>query len=127
MFARRYCVVAALGLLGLAGCGPPKLDVEKTFEFAGSGEVKAVDLPAIKQPQKVTVEFSSDGDVMVLIFNASDAESLEGASADKALAKTEKPTKSGSISADVPANTETRVVVRPQGKGPVKIHVTNKK
>ncbi len=129
MRARQFCVVAALGLFGLAGCGPPKLDEKRTIELDGGTEIKSIDLPSIKKPQKVTVEFTADAEVAVAIFKESDVPegNLFAASKDKALAITDKPAKSGSISAEVPENTATRVLFASKEKAKVDAHVTNRK
>jgi hypothetical protein len=127
----RFVSVAmvAVASIGLAGCGPAKLDVNKTYTL-DVGEAQAIDLPAIPKPQKITVEFSATaGDVTVLVFKESDAKGTDGlldADLGKSLGK--KTGKSDSFTVDVPENTATRVIARgATKKTDVTLKVTNTK
>jgi hypothetical protein len=122
-------VLVAVTLVWLSGCGPARLNVNKTLEL-DSEEVKAIDLPAEPKPQKLTVEFSSsDGDVSVYVFKESDAKGEEGlvtAAANSKKALADKAGTSGSLSVDIPENTATRVIVRSRGKKTsVNLKITN--
>src|SRR5689334_4048759 len=117
----------ALGALFLAGCGPAKLNENRKMDLL-DGEAKAIDLPAVSKPQKITVEFSSpDTEVSVLVFKAEDAKGDEGIlGADAAKAIAYKKGKADKFTADVPENTATRVVVRGAGKKTeVQLKITN--
>lgn len=123
--------LVAVALVWLAGCGPAKLNVNKTLELDSDG-VNSIDLPAEPKPQKITVEFSSsDGEVSVYVFKEDDAKGEAGllaapAKADKALAK--QTGQAGSLTADIPENTPTRVIVRSEGKKTnVTLKITNQK
>jgi hypothetical protein len=121
--------VVVAGLLGLAGCGPAKLDVNHTLSIE-PGEAKALDLKAQPKPQAVTVEYDSAAvEVTVGLFKAADVPDadMEAVPLTKAL-KGETGKKDGTFTADVPADTATRVVVRGANKKTdVKLHVTNRK
>ena len=131
MLARLVPVVAiALGLASLSGCGPDKLNVEKTLNLSAEYPARSVDMPPQKKAQTITVDFTSSADVLVLLFKEDDAkgdDAILTAGEAKALGK--QKGKSGSFSAEVPANTATRVVARdPAGaKADVQIKITNKK
>jgi hypothetical protein len=119
---------AALCLLFLAGCGPAALNVSKTLDLE-TDEARAIDLDAQSKPQKITVEFkSSEGDVSVFLFKEEDAKGDEGLlTSDPTKAIEKKKGKEDSFSADVPANTPVRVIVRGAAKKTkVDVKVTNK-
>ncbi len=122
--------VFAIGSLFLSGCGPAKLNENKTLTLDAEVSARAIDLPAVSKAQTINVEFSSsDGDVTVLVFKQEDAkdnDSLPSAPSSKALVK--KRSKGESFSVDVPENTATRVVVRESAaaKTDVQVKVTNK-
>lgn len=128
MIARMAAAAVLLAGLALAGgCGPARLDQNQTAEIS-PGSPKLYDLPAVPQPQTVTVEYdSSAGPVEIGIYRATDEEDAETVRPDKAL-KHAKGESKGSISAEVPANTATRVAVGAlKGKTSVKLHMTNRK
>jgi hypothetical protein len=130
MLARLSPFILALGLGLVAGCGPAKLNETKTWPGISSGDIKALDVPAITKPQKVTVEFtSSSADVTVIAVKESDArgdKGLQDADPSKALAK--KSGKSGEFAVDVPENTAIRVIVlNVTAKTDVTVKVTNSK
>jgi len=129
MPARTALFALALALPLAAGCAPPKLDESRTWTM-GVGETNSIDLPAITKPQKVTAEFtSSAADVTVLIIKESDAKGEAGlTNIDEGKAITKHKGKSGSITADVPAGTATRVVATgANSKTEVTVKVTNSK
>jgi hypothetical protein len=126
-YARSGLVAVALALLAPAGCGPAKLNEERTYTMDAT-EVQTLDLPAIAQPQTVTVEFSSSASpasvYLLQNFKADDAQMIP--TKDQILAT--KQGKEGTFSADVPAKTATRVLIRGlSAKTEVKLKVTNKK
>jgi hypothetical protein len=95
-----------------------------------SGDIQALDVPAITKPQKITVEFTStSADVTVIAVKESDArgeKGLENVDPSKALAK--KGGKSGEFNVDVPENTAIRVIVlNVTAKTDVTLKVTNSK
>ena len=118
--------VVLAGLLAVPGC-TGKLDQTKSFETA-PGSPKLFDLDASSGPQTITVEYeSTDGPIEVGIYNAKDEEAAEMIRPDKAL-KYERDKTKGSIAAEVPANTPTRVAVGGmKGKTTVKLRMTNTK
>ena len=128
MFARLVpAAVVAAGLVALPGCAS-KLNVSKSYDM-DAGEAKSVDLDPQKNPQKLTVEFtSSDGDVSVLVFKEADAKTADDLiTADSKKALGQAKGKTGTVTADLPANTGARVVVRDaQKKTKVDLKVTNK-
>ena len=129
MLARLFPFILALGLGFVAGCGPGKLNESRTWPMT-SGDIQALDVPAIAKPQKITVEFTStSADVTVLAVKESDASGKEGlvnADPSKALAK--KSGKSGEFTVDVAENTAIRVVVtNVTAKTDVTLKVTNTK
>src|SRR5262249_7841591 len=119
MLARFASVpVLAVAFLFVAGCGPAKLNQEKTLALDTEVMARSIDVDAQSKPQKITVEFSSsDGDVEVCVFKEADAkgdDALLGAPTNKAIAF--KKGKSDSFVAEVPENTPFRVIVRGIGK-----------
>jgi len=127
MFLRFSALALGIGLVAVAGCGPAKLDVNKTYTL-DSGDTQFVILDAQSKPQKITVEFESSADLTVMLIKSSDLGKDEDNFVDvkKAIAF-KKGEKSGSFSGDVPENTETHVIVRnPSAKANVKLHITNK-
>lgn len=125
----RFLTVAAFaaGLLFLAGCGPAKLNVSRSYDV-GPGEANAVDLDAQPKPQKLTVEFKATEEVTVLVFKAADAKGEDAIlTVDAAKSLAQQKGKSGTVTADVPENTATRVVVRGAAKtSKVDLTITNK-
>jgi hypothetical protein len=129
MLTRLLPAAAIAAVLALAaGCGPDRLNESKSYTIepmTGDGFV----LPAQPKPQKITVEFnSSECEVTVLLFNYADAKDDQQAlTADAKKALGHQKGKSGTFTADVPANTETRIVVRDGvKKTKVDLKVTNK-
>ncbi len=113
----------------LPGCGPAKLNESRTIEL-DSGDAKAIDLDGQHKAQTVTVEFSSpNAEVSVYLFKADDAkgdDGLLGADPSKALAM--KKGKSDTLSAEVPADTPTRVILRnATEKTSVNVKISNQK
>ena len=103
---------------GMTADGPITLD-----------EPKIVLLDAQSKPQNITVEFeSTDSPVTVLLIKDSDLDKDDegGFAAPKKALAFKQGEKSGSFTAEVPANTATRVVVRSSNKTNVKLHITNK-
>jgi hypothetical protein len=126
VFARSLtAVLAAVLVLSAAGCGPPILDEQRKISLS-PGEAKSADLPAVDKPQKLTVKFDAGAKVNVYIFKAADVSELTSLPADKAIKK-EVGAKSGTLTADIPAKTATRVVVDGAEKSTeVSLHLTNK-
>jgi hypothetical protein len=124
------CAAVAVALLSLAaGCGPPKLNVKQTFSLE-AGIPKGIDLPAVNKPQRITVEFtSSAAEVSVYIIkNFKGEEGLGDQPPTKAQTLEMQRGKSGTVSADVSPDTETRVVVRDaRQKTEVSLTVTNRR
>jgi hypothetical protein len=132
MFLRPFAsLVAGLWILGLAGCGPARLNETRTWSLTSGTSARALDLPAQPKPQTITVEFSSTAnEVSVYLFKADDAKGEDGiAFADSKLALGGKSKSKGdSFSAEVPANTATRLIARSGGRDTeVTIKVTNQK
>jgi len=118
-----------IGLLTLAGCRPDKLSDVSTVTLDDASSAKSRDLPAQKLPQTITVEFTSPvNEVSVLVFKRADVpdnDSLDSADSAKAIGKVLN-SKGDKLSVEVPANTETRVVVRNKGKkAEVNLKITN--
>jgi hypothetical protein len=127
MPTRPTLVAAALGLL-LAGCGPAKLNENKSYTLT-PGDAQSLDLPAISQAQKITVEFTSSA-VNVNVHIIKDFKDRDGLDAPPSKNQTlaEKQGKEGSFAVDVPANTATRVIVRgANAKTEVTLQLTNSK
>jgi len=126
MFIRLAPVVfLAIVSLALTGCAA-KLNESRSYTLQpelGEGFF----LSAQQKPQKITVEFTADGEVTVLLFKADDAKSDEAAlMTDEKKALGFKTGKSGSFTADVPENTQTRLVIRGASKTTkVDVKVTN--
>jgi hypothetical protein len=123
-----FSCLLVVGLLTVAGCGPAKLDVTKTYTLE-PGDGRAIDLDAQSKAQTLNVDFSSTaGEINVLVMKKDDAPSdddLLTADAAKALASKLKA-KEGTVTAEVPANTAVRVIIRDAAKtSEVKVHVTN--
>lgn len=131
MLARTVCSCILVGTaLGFGGCGPARLDETKEYQME-PGLARALDLGAQSKPQTLNVEFaSSDGAISVLVVKKDDAPSeddLISVPSSKAIASKVNET-SGSFTAEVPANTATRVIVRDaEKKASVTLKVTNRK
>ncbi|HEY2909726.1 MAG TPA: hypothetical protein VGI99_05745 [Gemmataceae bacterium] len=130
MFARSTIVaIASVGFLGLAGCGPAKLDMSQTYEMT-SDDARILRLDPQPKPQTIHIQFeSTQALVTVLLAKAADATGSNEDAAmtpiDKAIAF-KKGEKSGDFTGEVPPNTATVVIIRDvQGKTSVKVHVTN--
>ena len=129
MFARPFAFLLASGLVALSGCGPAKLDVEKTYTL-DSGDAKIVLLDAQSKQQNITVAFeSTDSPIIVLLLKDSDLQKDDDGSfmaTSKAVAF-KSGEKNSSFTAEVPANTASRVIIRgAASKTTVKVHITNK-
>lgn len=128
---RINCLVTlAVGLVsvGWPGCGPARLDVVRTIELEPA-VAHLLELPAQSAAQTITVEFSSDQNVHVLLFRAADVPDADAASsvaANRALAA-QKGTQ-GRFAADVPAKTATYLILRDSPKkARVEVKVSNRK
>jgi hypothetical protein len=130
MLVRLACLtVLAAGSLLLAGCGPAKLDVSKTWKLE-PGEARSIDVGVQSKPQTISVEYaSSAGEVTVCVFREADCKTdddLIDTPSSKAIAS--KKGKGETFTADVPENTAVRVVARnPTESSNVTLKVTNKK
>jgi hypothetical protein len=126
------CRLLPVGVVALvlAGCGPAKLDVSKTYSLNVETPAHSIDLDAQTKPQTINVEFSSsEGDVSVLVFKKSDVptdDDLLIAEPKKAIAM--KKGKTETFTVDIPENTPVRIIVRMElKKTDVQLKVTNKK
>jgi len=124
-------VAAALLLASINGCGPAKLNDTRTLNLDGFGDIQVLELDPQPKPQTIRVEFStSGGEVSVFLYKEEDVRGNEGvvnANPAKAIAKSTKK-KEDNISAEVPPNTATRVVIEcGSKKTEVKIKITNSK
>ncbi len=128
---RPALLVFALAVLFAPGCGPGKLNETKTLTLDKEVSVRAIDLPANKKAQKITVDFtSSDGEVFVGAFKQEDAkddDALTSVVSTKALGS--KKGKADSFTVDVPENTAIRVIARGHtaAKTDVTVKLTNSK
>ena len=121
---KRILTVAVL-VSGLAGCSAPKLEQSKDYEM-DAGSYQDMILDKQSKPQKITVEFSSTaGSVTVGAYKAEDAKNITNTDPKKAL--TEQNGKQGTLNFEVPANTETHIIIGSNGKTQVKVSVTNQK
>ena len=127
MFLRAFSSFFGIGLVALAGCGPAKLDVTKTYTL-DAGEPQIIFLDAQPKPQKITVEFeSSASPITVLLIKDEDVPKDEDGfiSTSKAIASKSNE-KAATFSGDVPEKTASRVIIRnASGKTSVKVRVTN--
>lgn len=120
-----------IGIACLSGCGAGKLNENKTLILNGEFSAKSIDLPSQSKPQTLYVEFTSKGgEVSVYIFKEEDAKGEDGlanARATKALAK-KIDSKGDTLSADIPENTPSRVIVRSGGRdAEVNLKISNQK
>lgn len=126
MFLRALAPFFAIGLVALAGCGPAKLDVTKTYTL--ESEPQIIFLDAQPKPQKITIEFeSSASPITVLLIKDADVPKDEDGfiPTSKAIAF-KSGEKAATFSGDVPENTATRVIIRNAStKTSVKVRVTN--
>jgi hypothetical protein len=123
--------IVTVGILLLSGCGAGKLEVSKTMALGANVEAMSIDLDAQSKPQTLYIEFTSNGgEVSVYVFKEEEARGEDGlatARGTKAIAK-KTDSKGDNFTADIPANTATRVIVRCGGRtAEVKIRVTNQK
>jgi hypothetical protein len=122
----RLGILLTLTLLWVGGCGPKRLNVSKTFNV--DGDMPYLEFDAQPKPQTIQVEFTSTGEVSVLLYKEEDLrgkDALINAKPEKALGKVIKGTE-GRFSAEVPPNSATRLVI--DGgikKAEVKVKVTN--
>lgn len=127
---RRLLPAGAIALV-LAGCGPAKLDVSKTYSVGGDTPVQGFELDAQSKPQTLTIEFSTAGDeVEVVVFKKSDVPTIDDVQlTDVKKALGSKRGKAETFTVDVPDNTATWVAVASRGgeKRDVQLKVTNKK
>lgn len=128
MTARKLALAAAFvaATAVVPGCGPARLDVNTTAELS-MGNPKGWDLPAVSQPQTVTVDYDSDpAPVEVGIWKKTDIG--EGMPDPKKALKFDKDKAKGSLSVEVPADTPTYVEVGSlKGKTKVQVHISNRK
>ncbi|QJW98973.1 hypothetical protein [Frigoriglobus tundricola] len=129
MTVRPLLALIALGLLSAAGCGPAKLNENKTLTL-DAGDAKGLDFPAISNAQTITIDFkSSAGEVSVYLFNEADAKGEDGLlTSDPKKALGLKKGKEGSFEVNVPEKTATRIIVRGANeKTTVTLKATNAK
>jgi hypothetical protein len=129
MFAARSVLVAvAFGVLAATGCGPARLKEEKTYSME-VGDAQRIELEPITKPQKLTVEFSSSA-AEVSVYLIKDFKPGDSAAdmPQKAQILAKAQGKEGTLSADVPENTATRIIIRdPRAKTDVTVKLTNEK
>jgi hypothetical protein len=119
----------AVSLSLVAGCGPGKLRESRNYDLA-PGDAQGFLCPEQSSAQKINIDFNStDADVTVLLFKASDikdSKNMPDVDASKALGKAAG--KTGSFSVDVPEKTATHLVVRDAKKSTkVDVKVNNHK
>jgi hypothetical protein len=102
--------LVAVALSSLAGCAAKLNEVRSYTVKPEEGEGFVI--PSQGKAQTISIEFTADNDVTVLLFKAADAKGNDAVDADEKKALGFKKGKSGSFTADVPENTETRLVVR---------------
>lgn len=126
MIARGCALVLAVGMVGIAGCGPGRLDESRTYNM-DTHDAPYMELTPQSKAQTIKIEFeSSAAEVDVGLFRSADLKDPADANFSKAL-KSEVQKKSGSFSVEVPENTATTVVLgNAKAKTDVKIHVTNR-
>jgi hypothetical protein len=128
----RACVLPlAAALFALAGCGPAKLEVNKTVTV-DANDYNFIGLPKQPQPQKVTVEIEATQEVNVYVIDAAKEGNFPDLSPEKQAeaAKYGKLSgaKAGTVTAEVPENTEVTVAIGGgQRKADVKVSITNRK
>jgi len=126
----------AIGLLCLAGCGSAKknrskldeamLDVSKSYQME-PGTAQWFFLGKQSNPKKIVVKFTSSGSpVSVLLFRAADVSNDSLTTIDSAKAFGGQTSTSDSFVVELPADTETRVVVRGATKATkVEVKISN--
>jgi hypothetical protein len=107
MFIRLLPAVAFLALVGCAA----KLNETRNYTLEPEAAEGFV-IPGQAKPQTITIEFTADNDVTVLLFKSADAKGDEAVVVEEKKALGSKKGKSGSFTVEVPENTETRFVVR---------------
>ena len=123
----------AISILLLAGCGPAKLDVSKTYNVGPNNPAQGIELAAQSKPQTINIEFSSSaGEVSVYVLKKSDYPDPDGndlVTADSKKAIAAKKGKAESFSAEIPENTAVWVAILNVGseKSDVQIKINNKK
>lgn len=136
MLARlSFVAAAAVVFLGLAGCGPGRLDETKTFTLdMKAEELKMFHTARQSVEQKLTVEVTADNEVDVYVIATKDEEAFVGSigykgRSAKSLGSKEK-IKSDTLSVTVPPNTEVSVAVdlgsNTTTPTQVKLRMTNK-
>jgi len=128
MFARVLLVVVIpIGLAALSGCGPDRLDFNKTIAFDPALESPAFDLDPQSKQQTFTVKYESTVEpVTVAVYKTEDAKEPDRAKPANALGSESGKT-SGSFTVPIPAKTAVRVVISgPKKKTEVKLHLSNR-
>lgn len=125
---RLRSLLALVPLLALAaGCAAKKINETKTLEpLDKETGARSYEIPAQKKAKTVTVDFSSsDGEVTVLAFKASDIkqdDDMLTLETTKALGRNKG--KAGGFTVEMPADTAIRIVAR--GHTAAKTEVTLK-
>lgn len=127
MRTRVLVFVLAPVLLAAAGCGPAKINENRTFTLDTNTSGHRLDIPADKKPRTLTVEFaSSEKEVSVLLFKRSDVKDGEDgimeAQNTQKLAGTRAT--ADRFTAEIPADTPTTIIIR--GHAAPKTNVTLK-
>ncbi len=128
MTVRPVLALIALGWLTVAGCGPAKLNENKTYTLE-AGDAQRLDLQAITKAQKITIEFKSSAS-KVNVYLIKDFKEQDGLDTAPSKAQTleHQEGKEGNFSVEVPEKTATRIVIRgANAKTEVTLKVTNAK
>jgi hypothetical protein len=108
MTRRQVTAVVALAVLAAAGCGPARMNSERTFDFA-SGENVVFGFPPQSAAQTVKVEVTSDKPVDVFALLNVPLDEANGLTVDKAKAKaagSKTKVTADSFTVQVPASQE---------------------
>jgi hypothetical protein len=124
---RPLLFLAAIAFLPLAGCGPAKLDITKTYKVV-PGDTQFVILPAQPKPQRITVEYEADQPVEIGVYKSDDVKDQDTALPTSKALKVEKATTTGTVAVDLNPDVSVTVTVTGLGKeAGVKLHITNRK
>ena len=131
MLTRACVVVLVAGLFALAGCGPAKLEVNKTVTIEPN-DFNMIGLPKQSQPQKITVDVDATEPVNVYVIDSAKEAGFPDMAAEKQAEAAKYGKKLGvkkdALTAEVPENAEVTVAVGGgMKKSEVKISISNRK